>query len=193
MRYSRVLPAFFVLVCSAPVLAQGQTPFGVTMGSPISKYRSCENAEREGWYTCASLPRSHAAFEFYVIQAHPNLGVCFVKGVGKDINRDPRGARTRIEIEKLAGQIAQTYGPHTRIRDVLSSGSELKNADDWILAVEEEERTFSYDWTGGNYPNDVGSIHVFASATDGQTGYAVAEFYFKNHERCDDELDKKAF
>ena len=193
MPYSRVFLGFLALVYSAPVFAQGQAPFGVTMGSPISKYRSCEKAQQVGWYTCTTLPRSHASFEFYAIQAHPKLGVCFVKGVGKDINRDPSGIRTKAEIEKLAGQIAQTYGPHTRVRDVLSSDSELTGADQWTLAVEEEERTFSYDWTGGRYPHDIDSIHVFASATDGKTGYAVAEFYFKNHKLCDEELDKEAF
>jgi hypothetical protein len=175
------------------VLAQGQAPFGVTMGSPIATYRACEKTDQTGWYRCSSLPRSHASFEFYAIQAHQKHGVCFVKGVGKDINRDPRGVRTRAEIERLAAQIAQTYGAHTRIRDVLSSDSELKGAKDWMLAVEGEERTFSYDWVGDNYPNDIDSIHVFASATDGETGYPVAEFYFKNHKLCDVELDKEAF
>lgn len=193
MRYSRLLPGLLALVCSMPVLAQGQAPFGVTMGSPISKYKSCEKAQQAGWYTCNTLPKSHASFELYIIQAHPKLGVCFVKGLGKDMNHDPRGVRTRAEIERLADQIAQTYGKHTRIRDVLSSRSELKDANQWTLAVEEEERTFSYDWIGGGYPNDIDSIHVFANATDGETGYAVAEFYFKNHKLCDNELDKEAF
>jgi hypothetical protein len=193
MRYLRVLPGLLALACSVPVLAQGQAPFGVTMGTPIGKYRACEKAQRAGWYTCSSLPRSHASFEFYAIQAHPKHGVCFVKGVGKDINDDPRGVRTRAEIERLAAQIAQTYGSHTRTRDVVSSRSELKGAKDWMLAVEEEERIFSYDWVGDSYPNDVDSIHLFASATDGETGYPIAEFYFKNHERCDSELDKEAF
>jgi hypothetical protein len=181
------------LAVSIPGLNQGPAPFGVTMGSPISKYRTCEKAEQAGWYTCNTLPRSHASFELYIIQATPKLGVCFVKGVGKDVNRDPRGVRTRAEIEKLAGQIAQTYGAHTRIRDTLASRSELKGIDEWTLGIEEEERTFSYDWTGGSYPHDIDSIHIFASATDAQTGYAVAEFYFKNHRLCDDELDKQAF
>lgn len=193
MRCSFVLSGLLALLCANPASAQGQAPFGVTMGSPISKYRSCEKTEQTGWYRCDTLPRSHAAFELYIIQAHPMIGVCFVKGIGKDVNRDPRGAKTKTEIEKLATQIAQTYGPHTRIRDALSSRSELKGVDEWMLAVEENERTFSYDWVGGPYPNDVDSVHLFASATDGETGYAVAEFYFKNHTTCDDELDKEAF
>jgi hypothetical protein len=62
-----------------------------------------------------------------------------------------------------------------------------------MAGVNEEERIFSYDWTAGNYPNNVGSIHVFARATDERTGYAVAEFYFNNEKACDDELDKLAF
>jgi hypothetical protein len=193
MHHSLLIPGLIALAVSVPGLEQGPAPFGVTMGSPISNYRTCEKAEQVGWYTCNALPRSHASFELYIIQAHPKLGVCFVKGVGKDINRDPRGVRTRAEIEKLAGQIAQSYGPHTRIRDVLSSRSDLKSADEWTLAVEGDERTYSYDWIGGGYPHNIDSIHVFASATDAQTGYAVAEFYFKNHKLCDEELDKEAF
>ena len=193
MHHSLFIPGFLALAISIPGQTQAPPPFGVTMGSPISKYRSCEKSEQAGWYTCNTLPRSHASFELYLIQAHPKLGVCFVKGIGKDINRDPRGVRTRAEIEKLATQLEQTYGPHTRIRDVLSPRSDLRGVDDWTQAVEDDERTYSYDWTGGNYPHDIDSIHVFASATDGQTGYVVAEFYFKNNKLCDDELDKEAF
>jgi hypothetical protein len=193
MGYQFVLPGLLALAVAVPLQGQGSAPFGVPMGSPISNYKSCEKAEQVGWYTCKTLPRSHAAFELYIIQAHPRHGVCFVKALGKDINRDARGVRTRAEIEKLAGQIAQTYGPHTRIRDTLSSRSDLKGVDEWMQAVEEDERTFSYDWIRGPYPNDLDSIHLFASATDGETGYAVAEFYYKNNTLCDDELDKEAF
>ena len=184
---------FLVLFSAVPAQAQGQAPFGVTMGSQISKYPTCEKTELAGWYKCDSLPRSHAGFEFYSIQAHPKIGVCFVKGVGNDIKRDARGVMTRAAIKKLAEQIEQTYGPHDRTRDELSSRSTLKNPEDWMAAVEKDERTFSYDWTRGNYPNDIDSIHVFARATSGETGYAVVEFYFKNDKQCDDELDKEAF
>jgi len=194
MRHSRLLLGVLALTWSVPVQGQGQAPFGVTMGSPISKYRSCDKHETQvGWYTCDTLPKSHASFELYAIQAHPKIGTCFVKGIGLDINRDPRGVKTKDEIKKLVLQIEQTYGPHTRLRDTLSSESEFKAPDDWMKAVEEEERTFSYDWSGGNYPNDVDSIHLFASASSAPTGYAVVEFYFKNHKLCDAELDKQAF
>ena len=114
---------------------------------------------------------------------------------GPGQGHQPRSARRpdQSRDRELAGQIAQTYGPHTRVRDALSQRSDLKGADEWTQAVEEDERTFSYDWTGGSYPHSINSIHVFASATDGETGYAVAEFYFKNHRSCDEELDKEAF
>jgi hypothetical protein len=194
MRYSRLLLGVLALTWSVPVQGQGQAPFGVTMGSPISKYRSCEKHKQQvGWYTCDTLPKGHAGFEVCAIQATPTVGVCFVKGLGIDIDRDPRGIKTRDEIKKLALQIEQTYGTHTRIRDTLSSNSELKAPDEWMKAVEEDERTFSYDWSGGDYPNDIDSIHLFASAGSASTGYAVVEFYFKNHKLCDAELDKEAF
>jgi hypothetical protein len=193
MWHSLFFPGFLALAVAVPVQTQGQAPFGVTMGSPISKYPSCEKTEQAGWFKCETLPRSHASFEMYIIQAHPTVGVCFVKGIGKDLNRDPRGLKTRAEIEKLVGQLEQTYGRQTRIRDTLSSRSELKAEDDWMAGVKEEERIFSYDWSRGNYPNNVASIHVFARASDDRTGYAVAEFYFNNDKACDDELDKLAF
>ena len=193
MRYSHVLLGLLAVIWSAPVQSQAEGPFGVTMGSPISKYPSCKKGEQAGYYTCDNLPKSHASFEFYSIQAHPKVGVCFVKGIGKDINRDSRGVMTRAEVKKLALQIEQTYGPHMAIRDELSSRSALKAPDEWLMAVDEGERTFSYDWTKGNYPNNVDKIHVFARATSGQTGYAAAEFYFKNEKQCDAELDKEAF
>jgi len=194
MRCSHLLLGLLALAWSVPAQGQGQGPFGVTMGTPISHYASCErHPEQVGWYMCRSLPKSHASFEMYYIQAHPKIGVCFVKAIGKDIDRDARGEKTKAEIKKLALQIEQTYGPHTAIRDSLSSRSSFKAPDEWLAGVEQDERTFSYDWTGGNYPNNIDSIHVFARATDGQTGYATAEFYFKNEKQCDSELDKEAF
>ena len=195
MRYSHIFAAgLLTLVCSGPAQSQAPGPFGVMMGTPISKYSACEKHPQQlGWYTCTSLPKSHASFEMYYIQATPKMGVCFVKAIGKDINRDARGVRTRAEIERLAAQIAQTYGPHTRIRDSVSPRSDLKAADQWMAGVDKDERTYSYDWADGNYPNDIESIHVLARATDGQTGYATAEFYFKNEKQCDAELDKEAF
>jgi len=193
MRYSRVSLGLLALLWPASVQGQAEGPFGVTMGSPISKYPSCKTHENAGFYTCDTLPKAHASFEMYSIQAHPKVGVCFVKGIGKDINRDARGVMTRAEVKKLAEQIEQTYGPHTAIRDSLSSRSALKDPADWLMAVEQDERTFSYDWTKGDYPNGIATIHVFARATSGQTGYAVVEFYFKNEKQCDNELDKEAF
>jgi hypothetical protein len=194
MRYSYVFLGCLALTWSVPVQGQGQGPFGVAMGTPISNYSSCKkHPEQVGWYACSSLPKSHASFEIYYIQATPKIGVCFVKAIGKDINRDPRGVRTRAEVERLAAQIAQTYGPQTAIRDTLSPRSSLKAPDEWLAGVNEDERAYSYDWTKGNYANDLESIHVFARATDGQTGYATAEFYFKNEKQCDTELDKEAF
>lgn len=190
MRYALASLGLAALLWPASVQGQAQGPFGATMGSPLSNYPSCKRLEgAPTYYTCNTLPNPDASFELYAIRAVPRAGVCFVKAIGKDIRQDARGVATRAELRKLALQVEQTYGPHSALMDRIFSSSALKAEDEWLLAVERDERTFSYHWTKGNYPNGVDKIHVLAAATSAQTGFVVVEFHFRNENACDDALE----
>jgi hypothetical protein len=193
MRNILLLLGILALLSPGSVQAQTDGPFGVTMGSQISRYPGCEPAPTPAWYACTSLPKSHPSFDGYQIQAHPVTGVCYVKAVGKRIDRDPYGIRLRSEIETLATQIMQTYGRHSEIVDHLVPNSIWKDPERWMIAVQQGQRNFSYEWHPGRaYPNNVDKVSILATGMSSQAGYVVVEFYFKNVKDCDDAINTDA-
>ena len=65
-------------------------PFGVSMGDDISKFSMCTKSKSSGWYTCGSLPKTHSAFESYMIKYHEKTGVCSINRDTLDALKDNR-------------------------------------------------------------------------------------------------------
>lgn len=177
---------FFAAAVFASTLVQAEGPFGVTMGSPIAEYPSCVKvSDHPGFYKCANLPKPHPSFEWYMVQAFPATGVCFVKGVGKDIADGGDGVQTKSAMLALAAQITAKYGLAPKVIDVNNSAV-FTEPQYWVMSLKQKSRTYGDLWEFAS-PTSTGvaSIALVAGASDSSTTYVSAEFEFSNNDRCD--------
>lgn len=198
MSYRKTLSMGIVLTAvSCAAWADG--PFGLEIGAPISSVPSCKPVDTTGGYMCTTVPKPHSAFKTYLVIASPATGICKVAGLGRDITDSGHGISIRGEADKIAAQIAATYGDSSKKMDFLTSGSIWNEPHEWLAALSREQRVYIYYWTekDGYVPkNNVASITVRASASRSDTGSVVVAFEGANFAACreaNSEKDKDAF
>jgi hypothetical protein len=182
------MKTFFVaaatlMVSISPTLAAG--PFGFEQGASPTEY-GCVKTKSDGIYTC-DAPKPHPAFEKYAVQAEEGIGICWVKGIGKDLTTSGSGTALRGKAEEIASQIASTYGKYTDSSDTVTTGSIWREYEDWTMASLKDELIYYFQWKlmGAKQLNGVKTIFVSARATGRNEGFALAEFAFKNEDQCD--------
>ncbi len=162
-------------------------PFGVNMGDDPAAL-GCTAQDEPGYFRCSSAPKHHPDMEWYVAQSYPETGICWFKGIGKDVSTNGHGAPVKEAVDKIAAQVSNTYGASTKL-DFLSSGSIWNEPHEWMRSVEQDERYYAYSIEGSgaeDLPNDVSSIYVGAGATSDRSGYVIVEVSYDNYARCEE-------
>lgn len=178
----------FALLFSVNAVAQsGDGPFGYDIGQGVDNYPDCKPADTLGMYVCSAPGKPHPEMEAYYVQAFPHTGVCFIKGVGKDISDIGMGTRTKKSIDDIAEQLASVYGTDYEKMDILLPSSIWDDYDDWMMGVLRGDRVYMYNWTSGSGyvpKKKIANIYMSASATSSTTGYVSIEFYGENEPLC---------
>ena len=158
--------------------------FGIEFGSSPNNY-GCTSLGEGGKYTCTDVPKPHSSFESYVIQASDQHGICWVKGVGKDISDNGYGTSTKRKLEELKASLERGYGPASETTDFLIYGALWDDSDEWLMSIRQKQRVFMYQWDapeGQKYKLD--KIYLAAGATGSDTGYIALDYYSSDHEAC---------
>ena len=178
------VPIFCLL--SISTTAQTQTgPFGFDIGSDIDTY-DCDKIDAPGKYSCKAK-KEHPDFESYGVTYFPETGICWVKGIGRNIESDRYGVSLKSVIEKITGQIESVYGKSTELTDFLSYNALWDDSDEWMMAVKQAERYYMISWESdeGYMPvKNVNKIYIAAQALSSDVGYPVIEFYGENYDQC---------
>lgn len=182
-RWPAVAAALFL---TSPVVAG---PFGVEMGMPLAELGTPEGEISPGMYHFEKLPKSHPAFEGYIVQATPDQGVCWIKAIGVDIPTNEDGTEFVAAFEEMRSKLQRIYGAHdiTRLLDENSIWSE---PEDFMAGILNDERLYVAHWSqdyGSDLEPPLIQIGLMAEATNNETGYYTVEYYFENHELCDAE------
>lgn len=167
-------------------------PFGVDMGMPLDGLGKPESELSTGYYHFVSLPKSHPAFEGYVVQATPRQGVCWIKAVGLDIPTNEDGTELKAGFEDMRGKLQRIYGQHDRV-DVLDPDSIWNEPEDFMAGILFDDRVYLADWSesyGSTLPDNLIKVGLLAEATENTIGYYTVEYYFENHELCDREIEE---
>ena len=184
----KLLP--FLMTLSLHANAQtGDGPFGFDIGADLSSYRNCDKTQTLGIYECRSPEKPHPDMEAYLVQYFDGIGICWVKGIGKDIRDNGLGLSVKAATDKIKSQVAKVYGKPTDTFDFLSYGSIWDELDDWMMGLARKERFYSYAWSaddGFKKVKRVESIFVTARASSSDTGYVVVEFGGDNEGLCDE-------
>lgn len=158
--------------------------FGIEFGSSPNEY-GCTSLVEGGKYTCTNVPKPHSSFESYVIEASDQHGICWVKGIGKDISDNGYGTSTKSKLEELKASLERGYGPVSEKTDYLIYNALWDDADEWLMSIRQKQRIFMYQWDapeGQKYK--LASIYLAAGATSSSTGYIALEYYSTDHDAC---------
>lgn len=179
-------------IATSPQAASSRGPFGVAMGTPISKLKVEAIEGKPGGYKLVSVPKPHTDFEEVYVTAFPETGVCVIRGVGFTLEDDGGGVRVRTQIAGLVDQLKTKYGEPKKIdRCYVEYGCDSQF---WTMKLKENSRAYFYEWPhseGKVYGEGISEILAGAVALDYSSTYVELSYYGNNHKRCL-ELEKAA-
>ena len=179
----------------SPPSDSAEGPFGISMGLSKSGVASIVGApltEVEGQpnvVTTTMPPRPHPSFENYVLKILPTAGVCQVRAIGVTIGSSSHGIEIQRAFNDLTTMVADTYGEYQEV-DFLLPGSIWNEPEDWMMALQRNERQLQAEWgqdEGSTLSNGISSIILGTSALSSSQGYLILQYSFENEELCDSE------
>lgn len=204
MKCARTLATLAAMIVAGALTGYGQqnndpstpeaTPFGLRQGMSVEELGAEATPIGDGMYKLTSVPVPHPGFEFYVAQVSPRTGVCYVKGIGKQVRTTGDGAELRSRFTSIRDEISASYGRYRSV-DMLLSDSMWAGPRDWMAALAERQRLFFAQWntdTRATLRPHLTTVFVAANAKTSETGYVVVEYYFDNEPGCQQEIDNSA-
>lgn len=172
-------------------------PFGLEMGMSLKSVKEACNGRDpvkidDGTYFI--IPQKpHPYFTKYIVWISESEGLHYIKAIGADISTSVYGTALRTKFEDICSSLIKIYGNGDSI-DFLMSKSIWDESNDWMRALQKDERTLAYVWDRkyqSTLPDSIQTVFLNANATDTETGYLILEYGFINHEKADQiEKDK---
>jgi hypothetical protein len=133
-------------------------PFGIDF------FSSMENMEIVNDYGQGKFavvpPKAHPAFDTYIVQATPGIGIFWIKGITPVIDNDAYGTRANAVKGELVAQLSNRYG-HGVAVDKLSYGSIWEQPSEWMRSLFYNERSCFNSWKcpeNPAIPDDIDNI-----------------------------------
>ena len=167
-------------------------PFGLEKGMTL---KQIDNAQQvaPGKYKVTSVPKPHSAFDTYAVQIGPQSGLCWIKGVGKELRTSVYGLELRSAFNEMKEKLEQAYGK-PEVIDRLLPGSIWDEPKDWMMALIKKERLLAAAWSEkskATLPIDLQWVGLGARAISTNSGYIAVEYSFINKSDCDAEIAKQ--
>lgn len=177
-------------VADENVMLAADGPFGLAMGMTKEMFKGHLTPVSTGVYVLDTPPKPHPQFERYVVKISDKTGLCWIKGVGKDIPTNGHGIQLKSEFDDFEKKLDERYGSHKRT-DFLVSGSLWDDPQYWMRGLQKEDRYLYSVWGKGKkpLPNELSEIGLFAGATSGENGYLTLEYSFTNKKSCDRDVE----
>jgi hypothetical protein len=166
-------------------------PFGITLYSPIETLSVTLDLGHGNYIVEA--PRPHPMFETYVALATPALGVVWVKAIGAEIQNDNFGTEICTQVDRLAEQLTQRYGPAEK-SDFLMEGSIWTEPEHWSQGVVAGERFYSSKWMrprAQQLPDDLESIWAGAVDRDSYSTAVAVEYASRKLGQAKAEIERQ--
>lgn len=185
--------AFVIVLVALPNLAVAG-PFGLEMGMSHQVITADAEEIAPNVYRKNELPKKSTLFEIYIVQSTSETGLCYLKGVGKDIRVNDFGSAMRSEFEGLVRLLERKYGTPQKQYDFVRDGSIGDDPEDFMMSLYKGDRFLAALWENSeaqSLPDSLQTIGVGASALSTNTGYIWLEYYFLNHDECQRIIEAK--
>lgn len=176
----------WALVAAAMIWSTGiyAAGFGLEFGADPSKFDCSPVPSSPGLFRCSMPPKPHSAFEDYAVKASPKHGICWIKGVGKDISDSRFGSATKSATDEMAQTLNRLYGPSKKI-DLIMPRALWDGAHEWLMSIAQNERLYAYQWEDLESKKPMlKSVALMAKATGSSKGYIALDYYATFHEEC---------
>lgn len=165
-------------------------PFGLWMnmtshdfGAPLDEIAPCK-------FLIPAVPKPHSAFERYVCQITPKLGLSWIKAIGRTVETSSYGLELKAAFEGMEQKLASTYGKNKRL-DFLMHDSIWSEPRDWMQGMLSKERILMSEWskeTRATLGDSLTTVALIAGAYDTSSGYIAIEYSFENALNADAEI-----
>lgn len=181
-------------VDEAPRKTAWDGPFGFQMGLTTEQIRTSFKVamERGDTLLLTEAPKPYPLFEGYGLM-FGSSGLCRVTAMKPDLPTDSGGTVLRERVDKLAEELEGRYGRGAK-RDFLMKGSIWKEPQEWVEALQRQERTYTYTWlkeTGARLPESIQAISLETKAISRDRGQIILMYEFANFTQCLSELKGK--
>ncbi|MEM8933140.1 MAG: hypothetical protein AAGE94_18275 [Acidobacteriota bacterium] len=179
-----VLTSIALLALATPLIA---APFGLRLGAELSELKIETEPVVPGKYIVDSVPRPHSAFDKYVLQVAPQIGLCWIKAIGNEIATSSHGIQLRTAFEDMQGKLASSYGD-SELTDFLLTGSLWDAPEHFMMGLLKKERLLAAEWSrqhGSELPEDIDKIFLAIQPSGTDSGFLVIEYSLSNFEACE--------
>lgn len=159
-------------------------PFGLSLGMKLSDFSGANLVELAPFkYKIDKPPKSHPAFELYILQITPFSGLSWIKAIGYDIPTNGFGTSINSAFFEMEEKLKNTYGKCQRT-DLLLQGSIWNEPQDWMMGLVKGERLLASQWdakTGANLTEAIESVFLVANGRETDSGCIAIEYTLKNN------------
>ena len=168
------------------LLPPGIGPFGLQMGLTKQNVEDMTGVTLTAIpnslniYTTKVVPKTHYAFETYILLISPKVGLCRIRALSGDINTDSYGLALKSKVKDIAESLTANYGKG-KATDVLLPGSLWKEPGDWMIGLLKKNAISVLTGKRKDKPfkNDLQGIMLEATAVNSGIGSVYLQYDFK--------------
>jgi hypothetical protein len=162
-------------------------PFGIEFYTKVDSLEILQDLGQGKFFVAA--PKTHPAFERYVVQATPRLGVVWIKAISQALGNDAYGTRVRQTQNDLRTQLEKRYGLGVTT-DFLMSGSIWDEARHWTQGLSANERHYFTMWEKptAQLPDDLKNVYLGASGFGNDETSLSLEYSSMRSDEAEEEI-----
>ncbi|QEI06859.1 hypothetical protein FXN63_14205 [Pigmentiphaga aceris] len=176
-----------ILLLNTTPAAAWDGPFGLEMGLSLDQIkRVAPVTYSKPTYVTSKVPVPNAAFDDYRLLLTPQTGLCSITAWTPEIEGHAYGDAVMAKFAQLSSMLSAKYGKPSSQFDFLRQGAIWKEPRDWMMSLEQKERTLATFWGGDGapLPNGISNIAIKAVPMSSRAAMISLRYEFKNFEEC---------
>jgi len=186
------LLVFIMLIMAMSVFAG---PLGFEKGMTLEQLQTIDPEmyladNSETIWIMTKAPQATSAFDIFLVNIHPEIGLFSVRLISKDINCGAFGEGLVTEYNRLKELLTNNYGPASNFIDNINRGSIWSDARYYMMSLLQKDRKLLAIWTDkAAMPADLDCVLIEAAALSSTVGYIYIQYYMEGHDEILDSLN----